>query len=128
MRRSMTSRRMCRGVVPSRSAASSKVISLSILAILLLLCGGHGAKFLAGHRSLFASAGSGRQRQPPLALGRIARAHVHPGGDHDGGLVVLGPTPGIQSNAVAGPAALGEGDPSPAQDTEGGRIPAALGR
>jgi hypothetical protein len=45
--------------VPSRSAASSNVISLSILTILLLLCGGHGAKFLAGHRSLFAGAGGG---------------------------------------------------------------------
>jgi hypothetical protein len=46
-------------VVPSRSAASSNVSSLSILAILLLLCGGHGAKFLAGNLSLFAGAGSG---------------------------------------------------------------------
>src|SRR5215216_3217979 len=52
MRRSRTSRRMCRGVVPSRSAASSKVISLSILAILPLLGGGHGAKFLTGNPSL----------------------------------------------------------------------------
>jgi hypothetical protein len=41
---------------------------LSILAILLLLCGGHGAKFLAGHLPLFASPGGGRQRQPALAL------------------------------------------------------------
>src|SRR5512132_4019361 len=57
MRRAMTSRRMCRGVVFSRSAASSNVISLSILAILLLLCGGgYGAKFLAGNLSLFAGA------------------------------------------------------------------------
>src|SRR5215218_1209222 len=128
MRRSRTSRRMCRGVVPSRSAASSNVSSLSILAVLLLLGGGHGAKFLAGHLPLFASAGGGRQREPPLALGRIARAHVHPGGDDDGGLVVLGPAPGIQGNAVAGPAALGEGDPSSPQETEGGRIAAALGR
>src|SRR5512132_4202899 len=128
MRRSMTSRRMCRGVVPSRSAASSNVSSLSILAVLLLLGGSHSPKFLAGHLPLFASPGGGRQRQPPLALGLIARAHVHPGGDHDGGLVVLGPPPGIQGNAVAGPAALGEGDPGPTQDTEGGRIPAALGR
>src|SRR4029450_416566 len=115
MRRSRTSRRMCRGVVPSRSAASSNVNSLSILAILLLLCGGHGAKFLARPPPLSAGAGGGRQRQPPLPLGLIARAHVHPGSDHDGGLVVLGPTPGIQGNAVAGSAALGEGGPGAAR-------------
>src|SRR5918995_6362009 len=106
MRRSRTSRRMCRGVVPSRSAASSKVISLSILAILLLLGGGHGAKFLAGHCSLFACPGGGRKRQPPLPLGLIAGPDKGPGGDHDGGLVVLGPIPGVQGNTVAGPAAL----------------------
>src|SRR5215212_6490178 len=100
MRRSRTSRRMCRGVVPSRSAASSNVSSLSILAILLLLGGGHGAKFLAGHLPLFASAGGGRQGQPALALGLIARPHVDPGGDDLHGLVVLGPIPGVQGDAV----------------------------
>src|SRR5215211_7643610 len=104
MRRSRTSRRMCRGVVPSRSAASSKVSSLSILAILLLLCGGHGAKFLAGHLPLFASPGGGRQRQPALALALISSTRVGPSCDDDGGLVVLGPIPGVQGNAVAGPA------------------------
>src|ERR671910_1488658 len=108
MRRSMTSRRICRGVVPSRSAASSNVISLSILAILLLLCGGHGAKLLAGHLSLFAGTGGGRQGQPALPLGRIARPDVHPGGDYDHGLVILGPLPGIQGHTVAGPPPLGE--------------------
>src|SRR4029453_1608060 len=122
MRRSMTSRRMCRGVVPNRSAASSNVISLSILAILLLLCGGHSAKFLAGHLSLFASASGGRQGQPPFPLGRIARPHVDPGGDHDHGLVVLGPLPGIQGHTVAGPAALGELHPSAPEDSEGGGV------
>src|SRR4029450_10478758 len=110
MRRSLPSRRLCRGVVPSHSAASSKVISLSILAILLLLGGGHGAKFLAGHRSLFARPGGGRQRQPALALGLVASPDKGPGGDHDGGLVVLGPIPGIQGDAGASPATLGEGD------------------
>src|SRR5215216_439259 len=108
MRRSRTSRRMCRGVVPSHSAASSNVISLSILAILLLLCGGHGAKFLMGNSSLFAGTSRSRQGQPALPLGRIARADIYPGGDHDRGLVVLGPLPGIQRNAVAGPPPLGE--------------------
>src|SRR5215208_4164462 len=128
MRRSTTSRRRCRGVVPSRSAASSNVISLSILAILLLLCGGHGGQLLAGHRSLFAGTSRGRQGQPALPLGLIARAHVHPGRNDDYGLVVLGSTPRIQGHVVASPPSLGEGDPGPAQDTEGGRVAAALGR
>src|SRR5512132_4636284 len=128
MRRSMTSRRMCRGVVPSRSAASSNVNSLSILAILPLLGGGHGAKFLAGNSSLFTGTRGGRQGQPALPLGRIARAHVDPGGDDDHGLIVLGLVPGIQRDTVASPAPLGEGDPGPAQDGEGGRVAAALGR
>src|SRR5215211_6715168 len=102
MRRSMTSRRMCRGVVPNRSAASSNVISLSILTILLLLCGGHSAKLLTGNSSLFASPSRSRQGQPALPLGRIARGDVGPGGDDGHGLVVLGPSPGVQGDTVAG--------------------------
>src|SRR4029453_17019029 len=128
MRRSRTSRRMCRGVVPSRSAASSNVISLSILAVLPLLCGGHCAKFLTGNSSLLTSPSRSRQGQPAFPLRLKTPAHVHPGGDHDHGLVVLGPPPGIQWHAVAGPPPLGERHPSAPQDSEGGGEAATLGR
>src|SRR5215204_1049975 len=119
---------MKRTEVPSRSAASSTVNSLSILLALLLLCGGHGAKFLTSDAPHFAGTGSSRQSQPALALARIARADVYPGGDDDHGLVVLGAVPGIQGDTVAGPTPLGELHTHATQDGEGGRVAAALGR
>src|SRR5512132_853818 len=133
MRRSNTSRRTNRSVVPSRSAACSTVNSVSNSGLLVLRrsCSSRcsrGGQLLPGNPSPFTGTGSGRQGQPALALGLVTLAGIGPGGDDDHGLVVLGPAPGIQGNAVAGSAALGEGDPGAAQDREGGRVAPALGR
>src|SRR5437773_11549829 len=135
MRRSAISRRTKRSEVPRRSAACSTVNIVSNSDGLPACEGscssgglGRGGQFLPGDPSLFASAGGGRQGKPPLALGLVASANEHPGGNEDHGLVLLGPAPGIQRYAVTGPAALGEGDPGPPQGGEGGRVAAALGR
>jgi len=117
MRRSNTSRRTNRTLVPSRSAACSTVNSLSNSGG-LPACGGscsgsgRSGQLLPGDPAPFPCTGGGRQGQPPLPLGGVAGPDEHPGGDHDDGLVVLGPAPGVQGYAVAGPAVLGEGDPA----------------
>src|SRR5215216_877760 len=117
MRRSKTSRRTNRTLVPSRSAACSTDSSVSNSGLLVLRrsCGGsgRGGQLLPGDATVFAGTSGGRQGQPALPLGRIAGAHVGPGGDHDHGLVVLGLAEGVQGDAVAGSTALGKGDPSP---------------
>src|SRR5215213_3169595 len=133
MRRSNTSRRTNRALVPSRSAACSTDSSVSNSGVLpsptrssSSRCG-RGGQLLPGHPSLFASAGGGRQRQPALTFGLIARADIDPRGDNDHGLVVLGPCPGIKRHAVAGPATLSELHAGLAQHGEGGGVAAALG-
>src|SRR5215217_2463697 len=102
---------MKRTEVPSRSAASSTVNSLSILLALLLLCGGHGAKFLTSDAPHFAGAGSCRGGQPRLPGRLIARPEIGPGSDHDHARVLLGPPPGIQCQGVTATPADGVGDP-----------------
>jgi Glyoxalase-like domain len=71
--------------------------------------------------------------RPPTGLatarpGLVATADMDPGGDDHHLVVVLGPAQGVQGHAVSGPAALGEGNPGPTQQGEGGRVAAALGR
>src|SRR5215211_537000 len=111
MRRSNTSRRTCRGVMLRRSAASSIINSLSVIVPAPAM----PPSFVVPPRPPAAVRGHEPPPTEPATapLGRIAGADVGPGGDDDHGLVVLGPAPGVQGNAVAGPAPLGEGDPGP---------------
>src|SRR5919204_2596147 len=130
MRRSAISRRTNRSEVPSRSAACSTVNSVSNFRSFQCAgersCGsshGRGGQLLAGDPSSFTGAGGGRQRQPHLALGLVAGADVAPGGDDDGGLVVvLDPAPGVQRYPIASTAALGVGDAGAAQGGHGGGV------
>src|SRR5215213_5779365 len=124
------SRRTNRTDVPSRSAASSTVNSLSNNSVLLLLCSahGHGAKFLFGDPSLFPRSSGCRGGQPRLPGALVAPPEVGPGGNNDHGLVVLGPSPGVQWKGVAAAPAHGIGDPGPPQRPQGGGVAAALGR
>src|SRR4030095_2327811 len=133
MRRSNTSRRTNRTLVPRCSAACSTDSSVSNSGGLPLACGGScsgsgcGGQLLPGDATVFAGTSGCREGQPPLPLGRIARAHVDPGGNDDDGLVVaLGSAPSVQGHAVLGAAALGEGDPGPPQHGHGGGVAAAL--
>src|SRR4029453_18217261 len=120
MRPSNPSRRTNRTLVPSRSAACSTDSSVSNSGGLPLACGGAcsgsgcGGQLLPGDATVFAGTSGCREGQPPLPLGRIARAHVGPGGNDDDGLVVvLGAAPGVQGHAVLGGAAPGAGDAAP---------------
>src|SRR4029453_8310245 len=91
-------------------------------------CSGRTSQLLLGDTPRFPSPRGGRGGQPRLPGRRVALADVGPGGDHEHGLVVLGPSPGIKREGISSAPADGVGDSGPPQGTQGGGVATALGR